>query len=98
MPEHVVDLQLVSPVQSPSRASSAGLDFFNNGPSSPQDLVPLVSLRAQIGPQTLGAPHDVHPEFALPAKTGIKVLRWEEALLSGIMRDAVLYAHPIDAR
>jgi len=33
-----------------------------------------------------------------PAKTGIKVLRWEEALLSGIMRDASLYAQPIDAR
>jgi len=77
------DLQLISPVLS-SSLSSVGLDFFNNRPSSPPDPVPLVSFGGQTGPQTLGAPINVRPESALPAKTGPKALRWEEALLSGI--------------
>jgi len=41
-------------------------------------------LGAQTGPQTLGAPLDVRPESALPAKAGPKALRWKEAFLLGI--------------
>jgi len=77
------DLQLISPMLSAS-LSYVGLGFFNNRLSSPPDPVQLVSLGGQTGPQTLGAPIDVRPESALPAKTGSKALRWEEALLSGI--------------
>jgi len=66
----LVGSQLISLVKSPSLLSSVGLDFFINGLSSPPNPVPLVSLVAQTGPQTLGSPLEVSPESALPTKVG----------------------------